>query len=183
MSGATPLGSQSTALFRRFGINSEKKHLSFICVCLSVRPHVSGWLLSVCPHVSGWLLSVCLSARIRVAPTARILVKSVIENLYKNMWLNSVFGNNRTAISDTWHEYLSAVVLLTAVRNILWLDNSAMRTCFWVSMANFDGSILFTATCRSTVQGYIVAFPQQQWLRESVTVFSYTNISHLFVTN
>ena len=87
-SGATPLGSPSTALFTRVGINSEKKHFSFICVCLSV----------------------CLSARIRVAPTARIVVKLDIENFYGNMWLNSVFGYNRTldmCLISVWTEFLT----------------------------------------------------------------------------
>jgi hypothetical protein len=87
-------------------------------------------------------------------------VKYDIENLYENMWINAVFGYNRPAMSDTLHEDLSAVILLTAVRNISWLDNSAMCTSSSVSMAKIYDSLLFTATCRSTVQIYIVALPQ-----------------------
>lgn len=86
-------------------------------------------------------------------------MKFDIENFYENMWINSVFGYSRTAMSDTLHEDFSAVVLVTAGRTILWLDDSAMRTHSWVFMANRDGSVLFTATCRLTVQSYIVAFP------------------------
>ena len=87
-------------------------------------------------------------------------MKFYIENFYENMWINFVFGYNRPAISDTLHEDLSAVIVLTAVRNILWLYNNAMSTYSRVSMAKLYGSMLFTATCRSTVQSYIVTFPQ-----------------------
>ena len=80
---------------------------------------------------------------------------------------------------DTIGHYLSAFVLLTAVRNFLWLNNSAEGAHCFVSMATLDGFILLTATCSlGTIQrGRTLALPWQQWLRERATILPYTYIS------
>jgi len=96
------------------------------------------------------------------------LVKLVIENFYENMWINSVFSYKRTAISGT------ARGIADSSAKCFVVGQECNENYSRVSVTNLDGSVLFTATCRSTVQGYIVVFPQRQWLRESVTVFRYT---------
>jgi hypothetical protein len=53
-------------------------------------------------------------------------------------------------MSDTLHENLSMFILLTAVRNILSLDNSAEGTRSCLSMAALDGFMLLTALCSAT---------------------------------
>ena len=70
MSGATPLGSPSTALFTRVSINSEKKHFIFICVCvsvcLSVRTYQGGSHSTDCGETWYWKLLRKYVAKFRV---------------------------------------------------------------------------------------------------------------------
>ena len=71
-------------------------------------------------------------------------------------------------------------ILLTAVRNILFLDNSAERSNCCVSVAILKTFIVLTATCRPTTikRESIVAFSWQQWLRELTLMSLYSYIAY-----
>jgi hypothetical protein len=65
-----------------------------------------------------------------------------------------------TTISVTVHEDLvSTFVLLAAVRNVVWLDNSANGITYpYVSMATINGFMELAATCRSTTIQRVIIF-------------------------
>jgi hypothetical protein len=77
----------------------------------------------------------CLS--VRLSPTKRIFEKYDIGNFYENLSRKSGFCQNRTTVSGTLHEDPSALTLLTAIRNVPQLGNSAMETrCILLSTRN-----------------------------------------------
>jgi hypothetical protein len=97
-------------------------------------------------------MSVRLSAYISAAPTGWIHVKFDIGYFHGNLSRNSRFDENGTAVSGTVRDDRSTFILLTAVRNILHLDNSAKgnHSCF--SMAILNGFLLLTTTPRATIE-------------------------------
>ena len=69
------------------------------------------------------------------APTGRIFVKF------------GTLDKNQTKISVPLREDLNRLVLLRAVRNTLYCDNSAKRNRWCIFVANLNSFILMTATC------------------------------------
>jgi len=97
----------------------------------------------------------CISA----VPTGRIFVKFGTGNFYENPSINSKFSLNRTKVSGTLRQDLNTFTLLTAVRNMVYLDNSAKRNYSVISMTTIC-FMLVTAIFRSTTKKeHIVAFP------------------------
>ena len=89
------------------------------------------------------------------------LLRKPIEKFY--IWLNR-------KKRDTLHKGLSTFTLLTAVRNILYLDNSAKGNHYCRSMTKLIGFILQKSTFRSTTieKENIVTFPKRT--RRNITL-------------
>ena len=98
--------------FRRVRINREKRLLASSC------------------------LFVCLFSCISAAPTGRILLKFDIRVLRKSIENVQIWLKWDKCIGHfTLHEDLSKFILLTVVRNTLYLDNSKKGTCCCISVA------------------------------------------------
>jgi len=84
---------------------------------------------------------------------------------------------------DTLYEDLRTFILLTAVRYILQLDNSAKANHFCISMAALNYRELLSVTLTPTVikREGIVALILQQLLSETATLLSYTYITYVFL--
>jgi hypothetical protein len=81
------------------------------------------------------------------------------------------------------HEDLRTFILLTAVRYILQLDNSAKANHFCTSMATLNYLVLLPVTLRPTAikKGSIESLLRQQLLSKTATLLRYTYITFVFL--
>jgi len=94
--------------------------------------------------------------------------------LYEDQLQTQHFVQIRQNLDDL-HEDVNTLILLTAVRNVLRLENRAKKTKFCVSMATMNTLMSLTDTCMSTAikMRCIVAFSWEQWLSERATIVRY----------
>jgi hypothetical protein len=97
----------------------------------------------------------------------------------ENLSENPIFGYYGTKISGTLHKYLSAVLLLTALRNIsydIFRNSTTEQGMEPFLHGKSHGFVLLNSTCKiTTLQiGRIVTFPLQPWLCEGATILLYT---------
>jgi hypothetical protein len=119
-------------------------------------------------------MSARLSACYSTAPTGRILVKFDTGAFYESLSRNSQFRYNWTKTLGTLHKDLSTFILLTAVQNILYLDNSVKRTQCCIPRQHWTLLVRTGDVMSTTIQTTgTVAFPWQQWLHERDTMLRY----------